>query len=52
MTAGTNLIYDFTLLNLVTTPAYNSTYLFEVITYDTDGQRVLEAWSDYITITE
>ena len=30
----------------------NGTYVFEIITYDTDGQKILEAYSDFIEIFE
>lgn len=47
------LLYDthyFKLLNAVYTPSRNGTYFFDITTYDTDGERILDTYSNFLII--
>lgn len=41
---------SFRLLNVITTPVYNGTFLFDLTSYKTDG-TVIESWTDYFIAT-
>ena len=36
--------------NLITAPTTNSTYLFDITSYLTDGTTVIESWTDYVIV--
>ncbi len=42
---------SFKLTNVVTTPANNGTYLFDLTTYKSDGSTAIESWTDYMIAT-
>ena len=42
---------SYRLQNVITTPTFNGTFLFDITSYKSDGTTVIESWTDYLIVT-